>query len=87
MATQSGNIEQYEKRFGVLAVEQGYITPDQLFNALRVQVTEDLSGGTHRRIGQILVDQGALEPEQVEEVVRRVIRSRAAAAPIVPERR
>ncbi len=78
MATPSGGIEHYEKRFGVLAVEQGYITQDQLFDALRAQVAEDLSASRHRRIGQILIDQGAMRPDQVEEIVRLVLKLRGA---------
>ncbi len=78
MATQSGGIERYEKRFGVLAVEKGYITQDQLFDALRAQVAEDLSASRHRRIGQILIDRGAMRPDQVEEIVRLVIKLRGA---------
>jgi hypothetical protein len=78
MTTQSGGLERYEKRFGVLAVEQGYITQEQLFEALRAQVAEDLAGGGHRRIGQILVAQGAMRPDKVEAVVRAVLKLRAA---------
>ena len=43
--------EKREKRFGVVAVEKGFITPDQLFEALKVQVQEDLETETHRLVG------------------------------------
>jgi hypothetical protein len=36
-------IEVHDKRFGVIAVEKRFITKEQLFEALRIQVEEDLS--------------------------------------------
>lgn len=56
-------------RFGVVAVEKGFITPDQLFEALKVQVREDLEKETHRLLGEILLEQGAMTPEQKDEVL------------------
>ena len=44
-------IEVHDKRFGVIAVEKRFITKEQLFEALRVQVEEDLSGKSHTLIG------------------------------------
>jgi hypothetical protein len=32
------NMEYYEKRFGLIAIEKGYLTPEQLIEALKVQV-------------------------------------------------
>jgi hypothetical protein len=61
--------EKREMRFGVVAVEKGFVTPDQLFEALKVQVQEDLESETHRLVGEILVEQGAITPEQRDEVL------------------
>jgi hypothetical protein len=36
-------IKVHDKRFGVIAVEKRFITKEQLFEALRIQVEEDLS--------------------------------------------
>jgi hypothetical protein len=58
-----------ELRFGVVPVEKGFITPDQLFEALKVQVREDLEKETHRLVGEILLEQGAMTPEQKDEVL------------------
>ena len=58
-----------EKRFGVVAVEQGFITRDQLFEALKAQVDEDLDWGRHRRLGEILHQQGVMTREQIDEVL------------------
>ena len=62
-------IEQIDKRFGAIAVEKGFITIDQLMDALEVQVREDLSGIKHRLIGRILYDLGSMNLQQINEVV------------------
>jgi hypothetical protein len=58
-----------EKRFGVVAVQKGLITADQLFKALKVQVQDDLEKGNHRLLGEILFDQGVMTWTQVGEVL------------------
>jgi len=62
-------IEVRDKRFGVIAVEKGFVTKEQLFEALQIQVEEDLSGTPHTLIGLILIRLGHLTPEQAEEVL------------------
>ena len=59
----------FEKRFGVTAVEKGYITPDQLIEALAIQVAEEISTGDHDLIGKILFEQGILTMERIDEVL------------------
>jgi len=58
-----------EKRFGMVAVEKGYITKDQLLDALRMQIEEDLEKGTHRFIGAILVDKKLINTKQLRSVI------------------
>lgn len=58
-----------EKRFGVLAVEKGIITADQVIEALRIQVMEDIEKGKHRLIGRILLEQGLITLSQIEELL------------------
>jgi hypothetical protein len=62
-------VEVRDKRFGVIAVEKGFIDKEQLFEALRIQVEEDLSGKPHTLIGLILIRLGYLTREQAEEVL------------------
>jgi hypothetical protein len=62
-------VERTEKRFGTIAVEKGYITIDQLMDALGIQVRENLAGAKHRLIGKILYDLGFLTIEQIGRVV------------------
>ena len=57
------------KRFGTIAIEKGFITIDQLMDALEVQVREDLAGIKRRLIGRILYDLGFLTLPQMELVL------------------
>jgi len=61
--------EHLEKRFGILAVERGFITADQVIEALRIQVMEDIEKGKHRLIGRILLEQGLITLSQIEELL------------------
>ncbi len=69
-------VEEYEKRFGVTAIELGFITGEQLVDALRVQVHEDLNDGKHRLLGQILRDMGLMRAEQIEQVLTKSLNLR-----------
>lgn len=66
-------IEEYEKRFGAIAVEAGFITLEQLLEAMRIQVTEDVMGKRHRPIGQIFFELGYMTDSQIEEVLDIVV--------------
>ncbi len=63
-------IEHLEKRFGVTAVKKGFITSDQLVEALAIQVAEDISTGDHDLVGKILFEQGIITIEQIDEVLK-----------------
>ena len=63
-------IEQLEKRFGTVAAEKGFITKDELIEAMNIQVKEDIEGKKHRLIGTILFDLGAITLQQVDEVLK-----------------
>jgi hypothetical protein len=64
------DIEHLEKRFGIMAVDKGFITSDQVIEALTIQVAEDLSIGKHRLIGKILLENEAITLQQVDEVLK-----------------
>jgi len=57
-----------DKRFGMVAIRKGYISKEQLFEALKIQVEENLERGTHRFIGEILVDMKAIDSNQLRSV-------------------
>lgn len=58
-----------EMRFGIIAINKGYVIPDQVIDALNIQVQEDMAAGKHRKIGVILLEKGHLTLEQVNEVL------------------
>lgn len=59
-----------EIRFGMIAVKKGFATPEQIVEALEIQLMENLNSGMHRRIGMILHDQGLITLSQIDEVLR-----------------
>ena len=64
------DIEHLEKRFGITAVEKGFITSDHVVEALTIQVAEDLSIGKHRAIGRILFENELITLSQLDEVLK-----------------
>ena len=58
-----------DKRFGVTAVEKGFNTKNQLFEALKIQITEEIEKNEHRLIGRILYDLELLTLSQIDEVL------------------
>lgn len=63
------DVESMEKRFGVIAVEKGFITAEDLIEVLKIQIGEDIEKGRHRLIGKILLDQGLMTYAQIDEVL------------------
>lgn len=61
-----------QKRFGSIAVEMGFITTEQLVEALETQARENIQSGRHRLIGRILVDKGYLTESQLDQVVEAI---------------
>ncbi len=64
MATKSS-----KKRFGTMAVERGFITVEQLLQAIKTQVLEDLGTHMHRPIGAILFEQGSIADYQIDSLI------------------
>ena len=73
MPIKSKKLDKYEKRFGVVAVEKGFVTTDELVNALTIQVREDIEMGYHRLIGKIFLDQGIMTGKQISEVFKETL--------------
>ena len=61
--------EKYCSRFGKIAVENGFLVAEQLQQALREQVDDNLADRPHRVIGAICFDHGWMTPAQIEEVL------------------
>jgi hypothetical protein len=52
-------------RFGKIAVDMGFITAEQLKEAITEQVEDDLADKPHRLIGKILLENGWITDEQI----------------------
>jgi hypothetical protein len=59
-----------DKRFGAVAVEKGFVTLENLYEAMKIQILENLEGTDHRLIGQILWEEGYIKTEQINEVLK-----------------
>jgi hypothetical protein len=66
----------FQIRFGMIAVEKGFITGHQLVEATVIQVREDVEGRPHRPIGEILVGLGYMRPSQVQVVLWEIANDR-----------
>jgi len=64
------SMEKLDKRFGVIAVEKGFITSEQLIESMKTQILEDLEDVKHRLIGQILFEKRYMTNMQIKEVLK-----------------
>lgn len=64
-------MERYpELVFGVLAIQKGYATREQVAEALRLQEVGQRAGGEPQKIGEILTTLGAIGEAQRDELLR-----------------
>ena len=61
--------ESIRKRFGVIAIEKGFITAEQLIHAIEEQIKDELGQERHRLIGEILCENGYMTKPQCDEVL------------------
>lgn len=61
--------ESIRKRFGVIAIEKGFITAKQLIHAIEEQIKDELGQERHRLIGEILCKKGYMTKPQCDEVL------------------
>jgi len=64
------SMEKLDKRVGVIAVEKGFITSEQLIESMKTQILEDLEDVKHRLIGQILFEKRYMTNMQIKEVLK-----------------
>ncbi|MDB9823083.1 hypothetical protein OAC89_05210 [Deltaproteobacteria bacterium] len=60
----------FEQRFGEISVSKGFITLNNLVQAMSTQVKEDVEKGEHRLLGEILIRLGHMKKSQVSEVLK-----------------
>ena len=63
----------YERRFGNIAIKKGFITSDDLSEALKVQVQEEFEFEDRRLIGQILYGLNKMTVDQIKAVLAELI--------------
>jgi len=61
--------ESIRKRFGVIAIEKGFITAEQLIHAIEEQIRDEIGQERHRLIGEILCENGYMTKPQCDEVL------------------
>lgn len=61
--------ESIRKRFGVIAIEKGFITAEQLIHAIEEQIRDEIGQERHRLIGEILCKKGYMTKPQCDEVL------------------
>lgn len=66
--------EKYCPRFGMIAVDLGLVSPDQVKDALTEQVDDNLSDKPHRLLGRILLDKGWMTPMQIDQVMNELFK-------------
>jgi len=67
-----------EIRFGIVAIDMGLITAEQLIEALRTQVIGDIEQKEHKLIGTIMLEMGLVTGEQIDEVVKELANKRTS---------
>jgi len=63
----------YNPRFGQISVKNGYVTPEQVKQALGEQLDDDLAGRPHRLLGQIMLDKGWMTAKQIKKVLTEML--------------
>jgi hypothetical protein len=61
--------KKYCPQFGKIAVDMGFVTAEQLTEAIAEQAEDSLSNKPHRLIGSILSEHGWITNEQVDIVL------------------
>ena len=74
MAHEHTNIDHYEKQFGIIAIEKGYITSEMLIEGLKIQVEEEIEFHTHRLIGEILMEKDYITAMQIQEILNTIFK-------------
>ena len=69
----------YCPRFGIIAVDKSFITPNQLKKGLTKQIEDDLTDRPHRLIGRIFFEEGWMTHKQIETVLYELFKNKETA--------
>ena len=72
-ANNNRKIKHYEKCFGGIAIDKGFIADDDLLVALAFQANENPNNRPHRLLGEVFFDMGLMTVTQVDEVLQEVL--------------
>ena len=75
------NEKDIEERFGMVAIKNGFITKEQLLEAMTEQITSDLATDGHSLLGAILSANAHMTMEQIEEVVGEISKPASGMCP------
>ena len=60
-------------RFGSMAVFRGYVTLEQIQQALSIQIEDNVNGRPHRLLGTILREKGWMTTEQEQSILEDML--------------
>jgi hypothetical protein len=64
---------EFSRRFGMIAVNRGYVTPKQLKEALAEQIDDDLASRPHRLLGKIFYEKNLMSLNQIDQVLDELV--------------
>ncbi len=64
----------YCYRFGMIAAEMEFISPEKVKEAIAEQVDDNLSNRPHRLLGRILLEKGWMTAQQIETVLNELFK-------------
>ena len=62
--------QKFDKRFGLIAIQKGFIAFEEAYEALVTQITEELEKAKRRPIGEILFEKGYMTTTQIDGVIK-----------------
>ncbi len=71
-----GISREYFPLSGKIALSKGFITEEQLKEALTEQIEDDLSNRPHRFLGQILYEKGWISHKQVNIILNELFKTK-----------
>jgi hypothetical protein len=63
----------YNPRFGQISVAKGYVSSEQVKQALMEQLEDDLANRSHRLLGEIMLAKGWMTANQVKKVLKELL--------------
>ena len=66
--------EKYCPRFGMISVEKGFVTEEQVRAALSEQLDDNFNNRPHRLLGRIFLEKGWMDAQQIETVLNKLFK-------------